>query len=370
MDLTAYFDRYARDYRPYKGGSWCYEDGCVYRGLECLHRATGEDRWRDHLVRLVSAQVGADGALAGYDPAAYNIDNIQPGRALLYLDRIDGDPRWMAAAARLAAQLAGHPRTRSGVYWHKLRYPSQVWLDGLYMGAPFQVGYGLRVGDDALVDDALTQIATALRMTRAPGTGLYVHATDEARAQPWADPETGRSAAHWARAMGWLAMALVDVAAMVGEGRFAPLRPAAAELMARLADLRRPGGLWLQVIDRPDLPGNYVEASASAMFTYALLRGRRLGLCDGTGEALFPTLAAGVMRPGPDGPEMADICEVAGLGAYEGRHRDGSPGYYLTEARVADDAKGVGPLMMAFSEEAMRAKGASVRPSVAAPARG
>ncbi len=54
-----------------------------------------------------------------------------------------------------------------------------------------------------------------------------------------------------------------------------------------------------------------------------------------------------VMKPGPEGHlEMADICEVASLGPYQSRYRDGSPGYYLTEPRVSNDAKRVGPLMM------------------------
>lgn len=349
MNLTDHFDAHVRAYQPYKGGAWCYEDGCIYRGLECLHRATGEARWRDHLLRLVGAQVGDGPSLSGFDPNSYNIDNILSGRALLYLDEIDGDPRWMAAAELLIDQLATHPRTRSGVYWHKLRYPWQVWLDGLYMGAPFQIGYGLRTGDEKLVTDALGQVGRALDMAHVAETGLYAHAVDEARKQSWADPETGHSDAHWARALGWLAMALVDIADLVGPERFKPLRAQTEALLARIAKLRRPEGLWLQVIDRPDLAGNYEESSASAMFVYALLRAQGLGLWSGDGVSLFETLRDSVMRTGSDGPEMQEICEVAGLGVFQGRDRDGSAGYYLSEARVADDAKGVGPMMMALA---------------------
>ena len=46
--LTTYLDNFASAYRPYKGGAWCYEDGCIYRGLVLLHQATGEARWYDH----------------------------------------------------------------------------------------------------------------------------------------------------------------------------------------------------------------------------------------------------------------------------------------------------------------------------------
>ena len=46
--------------------------------------------------------------------------------------------------------------------------------------------------------------------------------------------------------------------------------------------------------------------------------------------------------------ELTDICWVAGLGP--GEKRDGSVAYYLSEPRVSDDSKGVGPFMMAWAE--------------------
>ena len=344
--LTDYLDEYATRYRPYKGGNWCYEDGCIYRGLELLHQETGDPRWLSHLIRMVDARIGPDGALAGYNLSDYNIDNILPGRALLYLHGLTGEGRYMAGADLLARQLATHPRTRSGVYWHKLRYPWQIWLDGIYMGQPFRIAHAQATAQPEAVADSLAQIDTALQALIDPAAGLYRHAYDEAREQPWADRQTGQSPAFWARAIGWLAMALVDVADLVGDD-FVPLRGRTVDLLNRIAALRQPGGLWLQVIDRPDLAGNYQESSTSAMFTYALLRGARLGLVD-PAEGLAKTLFAQTVQPkAAGGFEMVEICEVAGLGTFEGRFRDGSAEYYLTERRVADDAKGVGPLMMA-----------------------
>jgi unsaturated rhamnogalacturonyl hydrolase len=352
--LMDFLDTYARDYRPYKGGAWCYEDGCIYRGLELLHVETGEDRWAAHLLRLVDSQVGPDGSLIGYALSEYNIDNILPGGALLYLHRLTGEDRYRRAASTLARQLASHPRTASGVYWHKLRYPWQIWLDGLYMGQPFRIAEAMTRGDRSAVDDSISQIATALSVLVDPGTGLYKHAYDEVREQPWADPATGQSPAFWARAIGWLAMALVDVADLAGD-RFSPLRTQTVSLLSRLTDLRQPDGLWLQVIDQPDLDGNYTEMSASAMFTYALLRGARLGLVQplratdakGPGD-LAETLFRRCLREKPSGGyEMIDICEVAGLGTFENHYRSGTEAYYLSERRVPDDAKGVGALMMA-----------------------
>ena len=173
-----------------------------------------------------------------------------------------------------------------------------------------------------------------------------MHAYDEAREQSWADPVTGRSGAHWTRALGWLAMCLVDVAELLGPQRFAPLSAQTSALFERILELRRPGGLWLQVIDQPDLAGNFVESSGSAMLAYALRTAQSLGMV-AVQDNICGAVLRQFMKPGPEAHlEMADICEVAGLGPYQSRYRDGSPGYYLTEPRVSNDAKGVGPLMM------------------------
>lgn len=348
--MMEFFDRYALAHQPYKNGNWCYEDGLLYRGLECLHRATGEARWLDHIVRLVDAQIGAGASLAGYDPNDYNIDNVMSGRALLYLNKVTGDATYWAAAERLIDQLATHPRTQSGVYWHKLRYPWQVWLDGLYMGPPFQIGYGLRSGQDHLVADSLAQVSTALDMTYVPETGLYAHAVDEARKQIWAHSDTGHTEAHWARAIGWLAMGLVDIAELVGPARFAPLKGRTEALLSRIEQLRQPKGLWLQVMDQPDLAGNYQESSASAMCVYALLKGKNLGLWNGSVDGLVDQLVAQTITGDADkGWSMGNLCHVAGLGFYEGRYRDGTAAYYVSETLRDNDIKGVAPLMMAVA---------------------
>ncbi|WDZ80339.1 glycoside hydrolase family 88 protein (plasmid) [Ensifer adhaerens] len=356
MDPTTYFDQFARRYTPYKGGSWCYEDGCIYRGLRLLFEATGEGRWSEHLRRLIDRQIAPDGTLLGYDPAEYNIDNILAGRVLFPLAAETGDPRYRKAADHLADQLETHPRILSGNYWHKRRYPHQVWLDGLYMGLPFQIEYALVNDKPALIADALQQFSTALALT-ATASGLYVHGYDDSRTQRWANPITGRSPAVWARAVGWLAMALVDALALLPEDRAtAALRQRTRLLLGELMARQTPSGLWMQVLDEPDLAGNYEESSASAMFAYALLRAAGLGLAEteqafAAGHKALDALLSRRLIADEEGvTRLTTIVGVAGLGGFEGSYRDGSPSYYLTEQVVADDAKGVGPLIMAFAE--------------------
>lgn len=362
MTPTDYFDEFASRYEPYKGGAWCYEDGCIYRGLDLLFEATGDRRWRSHLYRLIGPQIGADGALAGYDPQEFNIDNILSGRVLFPLAGETGDGKYRAAAERLIEQLTAHPRILSGNYWHKKRYPRQLWLDGLYMALPFQVEYGHAAGRPDLIADALQQLSTALVLTEG-SSNLHVHGYDESRDQRWAEPVTGRSSAVWARAMGWMAMALVDVLAILPDDTAtSALRRRTTAILTEVASWQTASGLWQQVLDAPALLGNYEESSAAAMFAYAFLRAARLELVEEEAtdrlavaglKALDALLTArlteqdGIIR-------LTGICQVAGLGSFSGPYRDGTPRYYLNEPVVCDDAKGVGSLMMAFAEAEQR----------------
>ena len=59
---------------------------------------------------------------------------LNAGKVLFFLYDQTGDEKYMLAADKLRAQLNEHPRTSEGGFWHKKRYPSQMWLDGLYMG--------------------------------------------------------------------------------------------------------------------------------------------------------------------------------------------------------------------------------------------
>ncbi|MTL35953.1 glycosyl hydrolase family 88, partial [Turicibacter sanguinis] len=53
------------------------------------------------------------------------------------------------------------------------------------------------------------------------------------------------------------------------------------------------------------------------------------------------------------GYHIGGICEVAGLGRFNRVVRDGSFEYYISEKVVPDEAKGIGPLMMAYAEYLM-----------------
>jgi unsaturated rhamnogalacturonyl hydrolase len=252
--------------------------------------------------------------------------------------------------------LKSQPRTSEGGFWHKKIYPEQMWLDGLYMAEPFYAEYAATFREGADFDDIARQFVLMERHARDSRTGLLYHGWDESRKQRWADPATGRSPNFWGRAMGWYAMALVDTLDYFPKGH-----PQRAELLAILRRLaaavekyQEPeSGLWYQVLDRGGAEGNYLEASASCMFVYALAKGVRQGY--------LPASYLKVARKGYQGivgrfvetdagglVSLKGIVSVAGLGGSP--YRDGSYQYYLSEKVVADDPKGVGAFLMASSE--------------------
>src|SRR5690606_13922438 len=142
-------------------------------------------------------------------------------------------PAIRAAIEDLRDQMRTHPRTSDGGFWHKKRYPSQMWLDGLFMASPFLAHYGQVFGERALFDEVAHQIILMDKHAYDPATGLRFHAWDEARAQPWANNQTGKSPGFWSRAGGWYAMAIVDTLEYLPADH--PELPKIHEIMNRVA---------------------------------------------------------------------------------------------------------------------------------------
>ena len=112
-------------------------------------------------------------------------------------------------------------------------------------------------------------------------------------------------------------------------------------------------GMFWQVMDHPGVEGNYLETSGTALFAYAVLKGVRLGYLPkrmaAWAEKAFYGTCDRYLSKNPDGSLQLDgICLVAGLGGKD--HRDGSLAYYFSEPVVCNDAKGVGPLVLAYTE--------------------
>ena len=343
--------------RSWKSNKWNYIDGCMITGILERYEITGEARFLDFADRFLSGFVEEDGRIRTYDPAEYSLDNVNPAKNLFTLYDLTGKEKYRKALELVRSQLSTMPRTPEGNFWHKLIYPNQVWLDGIYMALPFYMEYEKRFDAQKDCEDICRQIANVEIRMRDPKTGLYYHGYDASRKMYWADPDTGCSPNFWLRAEGWFILGLVDVLEIMKD---LPMGAERVHLQHMLLDLAKalskyqdPSGLWYQLIALPELEGNYLETSGTALISAALLKAVRLGFLPesfrAVGEKAFYGIVDHRLTKNADGtPCVTGICLVGGLGGEQ--HRDGSAAYYLSEPVVQNDAKGVGPLLLAYTE--------------------
>lgn len=337
---------------------WDYEQGLMLLALERVWERTADARYLNYITHDLDLFVGKNGQIKTYRSDDYNLDNLTPGRLLLLLAQqtIPERERYQQAAQVLRQQLSKQPRTNEGGFWHKQRYPYQMWLDGLYMAEPFYAQYSAIYGETDNFDDIARQFALIEKNLTDPKTGLLYHGYDESRQQKWANPQTGQSPNFWGRAVGWYGMALVDVL-----DYFPTSHPQRAQLISYLQRLApvlekyqdAKSGVWYQMLDQGSREGNYFEASASSMFVYTLAKGARLGYLKPSFAQAAQKGYAGLLKTfvssETDGTlSLNGTVSVGGLGGTP--YRDGSYAYYLSEPLRKNDLKGVGPFILASLE--------------------
>jgi unsaturated rhamnogalacturonyl hydrolase len=335
---------------------WRYEYGVVLKALEQVWRETGQAKYYDYIKENVDRFVDPEGNIQTYRPDEYNLDQINAGKILFPLYLTTGDERYKKAAHLLREQLKHHPRTSEGGFWHKQIYPHQMWLDGIYMAAPFYAEFAKVFGEPEAFDDVARQVLLAESHTRDIKTGLLYHGWDESRSQKWANPRTGCSPNFWGRAGGWYAMGIVDVLDHLPQHhpqreKMVVILGSSIFALGKVQD--ESTGLWYQVLDQADREGNYLEASASCMIVYAMTKGVRKGYLDREYLDLAGRGYRGILRHFIEVDDQGlvnlhQICGVAGLGGTP--YRDGSFEYYISEPVVTNDYKGVGPFILASVE--------------------
>jgi len=335
---------------------WHYEPGVVLLAVQQVWEQTRDQRYFEYMQRNIDAFVDKEGKIRTYSLEEYNLDQINQGKVLFSLFNETGDVRYQQAAFLLRDQMQTHPRTEQGGYWHKKIYPNQMWLDGLYMADPFLTQFAQVFGESELYDDVARQIAIFDQRARDAQTGLLYHAWDLSRSQKWSNPETGCSPHFWARAMGWFMMALPDILDFFPEDHLKrdfiiQVFRDSAEAIITVQD--ETSGVWYQILDQGQRPGNYLEASGSCMFVYGLAKGVRLGYLDSTYVPAIQKGYQGILDQFIDVSDngwvnLNGIVSVGGLGGTP--YRDGSFEYYISEPVVANDYKGFGPFIMASLE--------------------
>jgi unsaturated rhamnogalacturonyl hydrolase len=341
---------YYVDHNP----KWAYDVALLGMAIDRLGKT--DKKYSGYMEDWVNYFIRPDGSVKDYNPEEYNLDRIFPGRNVIAVYERNHDNKFKIALDKFIGQLMTHPKTNSGGYWHKKIYPSQMWLDGIFMASTFMAQYAKEFNSPQWFDTACRQTIMIYGKTLDPASGLLMHAWDESRTQKWCDKETGKSHYPWSRAMGWYILAIEDILEYLPEDHTD--RPELINILQKTCDALlnvqdKDTGLWYQVLNYGGRAGNYIEGSGSAMYAYAFARGAHKGyldkkyltiansVFDGIIKELITTDDKGILT-------MHNICGGCGLGGNP--YRDGSYEYYVNEKRVDNDPKGVGPFIMAALE--------------------
>ncbi|SFF67699.1 glycoside hydrolase family 88/105 protein [Streptomyces mirabilis] len=340
---VALIDSTMTRYTPSTIGGWSYPVGLYLYGQYLTYQRTHDARYLTYIKSYVDRFVSSDGSIG---QSFNSLDSMQAGRLLTILHHETGQDRYRKAALKIRNRLNTYPRTSDGGFWHAdtSSRAHQLWSDGVYMVNPFLVEYGKEFGDATYANDEAAKQLYVYGNHLQVANGLLKHAYDESRTASWADPATGLAPEHWCRAVGWYAMAIVNVldAIPVNHSRRPQLVGIFRRLAAALEKYQDPAtGRWFQVIDKGARSDNWTETSCSSMFTYALSRGAQQGYLDPhyaivAGRGYQGVLAR--MSVGSDGrTNLTDISIGTNVGDYA---------YYIARDRATNDFHGLGAFLI------------------------
>lgn len=339
-----------------KKPAWNYIDGCMITALLCASEITGEKKYFDFAENFIDYYVFDDGTIRGYSKEKFNLDDVNEGKVLFELYEKTHKEKYKKAISLLESQLEEQPRTATGNFWHKQIYPNQIWLDGLYMGQVFSALYKKYFGNKDY-SDVVNQYKSVRKLMFDENKKLYYHGCDCSKKAFWADKETGCSKNFWLRSIGWFCISLIDIIEFIDDenAKSELVKIFAEEIdgISQYAD--KESSMYYQVVDKGGEEGNYLETSGSSMIAYAMMKGARLGVIDGKyaeqGRKTFDGICKKYLSISENGDlNLGGICLVAGLGPEDNPRRDGSYEYYISEPVVENDAKGVAPFVLCYTE--------------------
>ena len=398
---------------------WDYVAGLVANSvLKAWQMYPEKTEYYDAVKSYADRNISADGNMIVRSNGtsalgASNIDDLAAGKIFFALyeeelkkgNTVDAE-RYKNAATLIRNTLKyNHSRIAEGLpgaggFFHKASYPNQMWLDGLYMGpavyAQWQAVFGKENPEENKESwsDIAHQFKTLHRYTYDSEKQLNYHGWS---AEPtdsnsfWANQEApflGCSKEFWGRGIGWYFAALVDVLELMPEDHpdYSALLNNCNEVAAGLKRRQDPeAGVWYQLVQYDSSVSadgigdtvmgrtynvgtspNYLEASCSCMFTYAFLKGIRLGYLDKASykpvaDKAFQGLLNTFVREQEESGrlDIVQSCASAGLGPFRNPSRTGTINYYL-EGRdvtiVENEGKAIGTFIMAALEKEMASK--------------
>jgi len=323
-----------------------YHQGVFLSGVERTWLLSGEKRFYDYIKAWIDYYIDENGKIR-FDGNVRQFDDMQPAILLFNLYKETKDERYKKVLDDFVQVVEMWPTNAKGGFWHKYDRPNQMWLDGLYMIGPYSLMYAHYFDHPYFYEKIYRQMNLMRRNMRDPKTGLLYHAWDDSKAIGWADKKTGLSPEFWGRAIGWYAVAIMDLLDYIPEGnkRRPEFISAALDIINALVRFQDgESGLWYQVVDKGDIAGNWLETSCSSLYTYAIAKALKKGLLHRSYLKSIKRGYEGVIKvlrfEGPD-LIVPEICIGTGVGDFQ---------FYLDRPRIQNDLHGMGAFLLMCTE--------------------
>ncbi len=369
-------------------GKWNYIDGVFLNSIVRLYYDMKDtdvnkaNTYKDFFIRYINYYIDSSGNFLNLkdNSEAFKLgelDTICESKILFDAYEMTHDARYLKAIDTSYKGLLSQNRVIDSLnFEHKSTYPNQVWLDGMYMYAPFYARYAKFSKDKTILNEIKSQYEYIRNHMYDETAGLYYHGYDATKSIFWVNRTTGCSKSFWLRSMGWYLVSLCDVLEYFEDNEdkayLVSLLQEAIEGIMKYQD--ETSKMFYQVIDKKGvsvnvsdfyLKGlnnkmyqgnaniqNYLESSGSSMIAYVLIKASNLGYLSKEYNQKGIEVFEGIYKHSFKNNQLNDICITAGLGPENKLCRDGTIEYYLAEPVGSNDAKGVGPFIMAYLEYA------------------
>ncbi len=339
--------------------TWNYVDGCMLKAIMELYRFRKSAIFLNFVVRYTDYYIMEDGTIKTYDMMNYSLDDLAASSILFDLYEFTNNEKYLRAIQKCSLQLFNQPRTYEGSFWHKRKHPNQVMLDGLYMGQQFYMLYETKLDGKRNYDDIRKQYEIARTHMFDPLTGLYYAGYDSSKKAFWCNPSTGLSKGFCLRSIGWYLMSLIEILELIDpkEKDYFFYERILTEEVENILKYQDPDTkMFYHVPNYFRKEGNYLETSGSAMIAYVLLKGARLKILPSyysrIGQQIFYGICFNSFKSKNGELCLSGICLSTSLG--NDLSKDGSYEYYISQPIVDNDAKGVGPFLLAYLETLKR----------------
>lgn len=326
-------------------GRWHYHQGVFLCGVMSVWEKTGNNEFFQYCKKYVDEIIDNQG---NFYFRRDELDSIQAGLLLFPLYRETNNEKYKLAARKLRSLYNTLHTTSEGGFWHKDKYPYQMWLDGLYMGGPFALHYASECNEPELIDMVIHQEELMRKHTKDETTGLYYHGWDEKGEMPWVNIDTNAAQEVWGRSLGWYGLAVINMIDFLPEDH-----PKRIEWIGVIQDLvvalskfqDHQTGLWYQIVDKGEREDNWLEASASCLFIYTIAKAVSKKYVDSSyakvAKKAFNGLIEHKITESSDSVVIKDICIGTSIGVYD---------YYVNRERSENDLHGAGAFIMACME--------------------